>query len=317
MPWRQCGVIYQTDGSRSWSRTHTQLPTAIEIDGVIRVYYATRDQNNRSRTSFIEVDRTNPAQVLHLHDKPVLDLGDPGTHDEDGVLASHVIRIGDDFLMYYGGVSRGGNVSYRMSIGLARSRDGGLTFHREFKGPVVDRTPEEPFMTMAPHVRRNGSHWIMWYGSGVGWVDVQGKYEPIYVVKVAHSDDGVRWHQGNHTCIQPLHEQEANTRPSVLPTEHGFEMWFCYRNSRDFRDGAGSYRIGYAVSIDGQTWVRKEDPAELEPTGEGWNSAAMSYPNVIAVAGKRIMFHNGDGFGRSGFGYSVWSDSPQGAQGHF
>lgn len=310
MPWSQRGVVYQTDGTRSWSRTHTQLPTAIELDGILRVYYGTRDENNRSRTSFVELDPLDPARILREHDEPVLGLGRPGCHDEDGAIVSHVIRSGDDLLMYYGGVSRGGSVPYRMSIGLARSRDGGLSFQREFEGPVVDRTPLEPFMTMAPYVRRQESHWIMWYGSGVGWIQIGSKYEPTYIVKAASSSDGIHWQQSNHTCIHPLQPQEANTRPSVLATNEGYEMWFSYRDSHDYRDGAGSYRIGYAVSADGLNWDRKVDAVGLEPTGAGWNSAAMSYPNVIVSNGKKIMFHNGDGFGRTGFGYSVWSPEP-------
>jgi hypothetical protein len=145
----------------------------------------------------------------------------------------------------------------------------------------------------------------MWYGSGTGWVEIDGKFEPIYQVKVAHSDDGLTWRQPGQACIPKLDELEANTRPSVLRTAHGYEMWFSYRNSRDYRDGAGSYRIGYATSADGIEWTRRPDPEGLQPVGSGWNSATMSYPSVIEADGRRIMFHNGDGFGASGIGCAI------------
>jgi len=32
----------------------------------------------------------------------------------------------------------------------------------------------------------------------------------------------------------------------------------------------------------------------------------MAYPSVVEINGTRVMFHNGNGFGRSGFGYSVF-----------
>jgi hypothetical protein len=305
MAWKQLGMVFAPDGALDWSRTHAQAPAAYLMDDRIRVYYGTRNAENRSRTSFFEVDSADPTRLVHVHDRPVLDLGKPGTHDEDGVIVSQVVAVGDELRMYYGGVSRGGHVPYRMSVGLARSRDGGLSFERVFEGPVIDRTPLEPYMTMAPNVLMADGAWTMWYGSGTGWVEIEGKFEPTYEIKLAHSDDGISWRQTNHTCIPKLHPLEANTRPSVMRTASGYEMWFCYRGSRNYRDGAGSYRIGYATSADGRTWSRRPDPEGLLPTGTGWNSVTMSYPSVIAADGRKIMFHNGDGFGQSGVGCAV------------
>ena len=300
-------MVYATDGQRPWSRTHAQAPSAIDINGRIRVYFGTRDGENRSLTTFVEFDREDPTQLLYIHDQPVMGLGQPGAHDEDGVIASHVIQRGDQVLMYYGGVSCGGSVPYRMSIGLACSLDGGLNFSRVFEGPIVDRTPNEPYMTMAPNVLATDQGWVMWYGSGIKWVQVEGKFEPIYVIKTAFSDDGLVWKQPNHTCIPQSHSLEANTRPAVLKTADGYEMWFCYRASRDYRDGDGSYRLGYATSVDGLDWTRQEDPEGLQPSGQGWNSATMSYPSVLQVDGRTIMFHNANGFGQSGIGCAIRS----------
>ena len=303
--WTQLGVVFRPDGQRDWSRSHAQAPSALVMDERIRVYYGTRNAENRSRTSFFEVDRADPTRLVYVHDRPVLDLGKPGTHDEDGVIASQLVVLGEEMRMYYGGVSRGGHVSYRMSIGLARSLDGGLSFERVFEGPVVDRTRFEPYMTMAPNILIEDGRWTMWYGSGTGWVEIDGKFEPTYQIKLAHSDDGLAWRQTNHACIPTLDPLEANTRPSVLRTADGYEMWFSYRNSRDYRDGTGSYRIGHATSRDGVEWTRQADPAGLQPTGAGWNSQTMSYPSVVEADGRRIMFHNGDGFGTSGVGCAV------------
>lgn len=309
MGWKQLGAVFTPDGSLEWSRTHAQAPAAFLMEDRIRVYFGTRNDENRSRTGFVELDRADPTRVVYVHDQPVMDFGKPGTHDEDGVIASQVITVGDELWMYYGGVSRGGHVPYRMSVGLARSRDGGLTFERAFEGPVVDRTPHEPYMTMAPNIVVEDGVWTMWYGSGTGWVEIDGKFEPTYQVKLAHSDDGLVWRQTNHACIPKLDPLEANTRPSVMRTPDGYEMWFSYRNSREYRDGAGSYRIGYATSADGRDWLRHPDPEGLQPTGAGWNSATMSYPSVIAADGRKIMFHNGDGFGKTGIGCAILEDA--------
>jgi hypothetical protein len=34
----------------------------------------------------------------------------------------------------------------------------------------------------------------------------------------------------------------------------------------------------------------------------------MAYPSVINVDNKKILFHNGDGFGLSGLGYAIWQE---------
>jgi predicted GH43/DUF377 family glycosyl hydrolase len=308
MRWLQKGVVFIPDGSKEWSRTHAQSPAAVDLLDRIRIYYGTRDADNRSRTSFIEVDRDDPTKLLSVHDRPVLDLGKPGTFDEDGVIASQVLAVDDALWMYYGGVSKGGSVPYRMAIGLAKSLDRGLTFTRVFEGPIVDRSPQEPYMTMAPNVMREGGGWTMWYGSGVKWTWVDGKFEPVYVTMVADSDDGISWRRTGQPCIQQSDPDEANTRPAVVKTADGYEMWFCFRQSKDYRDGRGSYRIGCALSRDGRTWQRVERDLGLEPAGAGWNSSTMAYPSIVVIDGRKIMFHNGDGFGKSGIGCAVWSD---------
>ncbi len=308
MAWIKESLIFKPSGIFPWSLTHAQVPTALLMREHIRIYYATRDAEGRSLTSFINVSREDPSKVLYVHDQPILALGAPGTHDEDGVMVGSVISDNEMILLYYTGWSRGDTVPYRVSIGLAKSIDGGLTFERVFTGPIVDRTSLEPYMTMSPYVFREKNKWQMWYGSGIGWVSANGKMEPLYVVKYAESENGIKWTQNNILCIDQLHPLEANTRPSVLFTDSGYEMWFSYRHSLDFRDGTGAYRIGYATSKDGKNWYRHVDFSDLVPDSTGWNSCMMAYPNVLGLDDRRIMFYNGNGFGKTGFGYAVWEN---------
>lgn len=306
MSWSESIFIFKTTGEHAWSRTHTQVPSALVLPDRIRVYYATRDDKNRSLTSFIDVARNDPARILYVHDRPVMGMGKPGAFDEDGVMVNSLIMAGNEIRLYYSGWSRTVTVPYRVSIGVARSLDGGVTFERVFEGPIVDRTTNEPYNANSPFVINDNGCWRMWYGSGTGWVEQNGRMEPLYIIKYAESKDGLIWQQDNITCIHPLHPLEANTRASVIKSKRGYEMWFCYRDSVDFRDGKGAYRIGYAISQDAKSWVRQPDPPELAPAAQDWNNRMMTYPNVVEVDGKRIMFLNGNSFGQTGFGYCVW-----------
>jgi hypothetical protein len=316
--WEKRGVIFRTDGQREWMQTHACVPTALVLpsEARIRIYFAPRNAHNQSIPTFIDVDAENPSEVLHLHDRPILPLGERGTFDDGGIMPCSVVRAGAGTIyLYYVGWNPSVSVPYRNAIGVAASRDGGATFERVFPGPVVDRNPREPFFTASPCVRRERGadgapgRWHMWYASGTGFVTVADQPEPLYVIKYAHSTDGLRWQRDNVTCIAPHHALEANARPTVLRDAGRYRMWFCYRGSHDYRDGPGSYRIGYAESDDAVHWTRNDGAAGIMRSDTGWDALMQTYPNVITVGERRLLFYNGNGFGRTGIGYALWNDS--------
>jgi hypothetical protein len=83
-------------------------------------------------------------------------------------------------------------------------------------------------------------------------------------------------------------------------------MWFCSRDSHDYRDGAGAYRIGYARSNDGLLWERDDSYGGLDVAPQGWDATMTAYPYVMRCDERLLMFYNGNGFGRSGIGYAEW-----------
>jgi hypothetical protein len=202
-------------------------------------------------------------------------------------------------------------VPYSQAIGLAVSTDGGVTFERAFDGPIVDRTRDEPYFATGPFVLRAPGGWRMWYASTTAWVEVDGALEPVYAIKVAHSDDGVSWRRGAETCIVPRSPEEANGRPWVIRDERGYRMWYSYRSIRGFRDDpAQSYRIGYAVSEDGVAWVRRDEDAGITVSDEGWDSEMVAYAALYRAGDRLHMLYNGNGFGATGVGHAVEAAEP-------
>ena len=53
-------------------------------------------------------------------------------------------------------------------------------------------------------------------------------------------------------------------------------------------------------------WTRKDGEAGIEVSLEGWDSEMISYPFVFNNGEDLIMLYNGNGFGKTGFGYAVW-----------
>jgi hypothetical protein len=292
-----------------WMTSHAQVPTVLVQADRLSVFFASRDPAGKSRTGLIELNRDNPSEILHLEDEPVLGLGRPGTFDDDGVMPSHAMRVGEEIWLYYSGWNERVRVPYHNSTGLAISRDGGHSFTRPFEGPILDRTPFEPYLAVTPSVMREGSNWHMWYVSGTRWEEVNGRYEPVYVIKYAHSSDGLNWERPNLTCIEPRDEFEALSRPHVIKQGALYRMWYCFRGSHDYRDGQNSYRIGYAESNDGVTWDRKDEQAGITVSAEGWDSSMICYPYPFEIGECLYLVYNGNGFGRSGFGFAVWENS--------
>lgn len=308
LKWEKRGLIFAPSGKHEWMVSHAQIPLADRVDSqTLRIYFGTRDEQNRTVTTFIEVEADEPGRVRYVHDRPVLALGELGCFDDSGAMPSWIIDRGQEKYLYYTGWNTSTTVPYRNSIGLAISRDGGITFERAYDGPILDRTYTEPHLCAVPCVLLEGGRWRMWYLSGVKWDVFAGRPEPRYHIKYAESADGINWQRDGTVCIDFKSESEAGiVRPSVIKDGDLYRMWYSYRGLESYRtDRKTSYRIGYAESGDGIDWIRKDDYLGLDVSSSGWDSEMTAYPYVYAQGREKVMLYNGNGFGKSGFGCAV------------
>jgi predicted GH43/DUF377 family glycosyl hydrolase len=309
MNWIKKGVIYQPEASLSWSQTHAQVPTPYfdkEANQII-VYFSTRDDKSRSQLGSITLDADNPKQIISLSEQPLLELGKVGTFDDCGVMPSWIVeRANGELWLYYIGWNVRNTIPYHNSVGLAISKDKGKNFTRFSEGPLFGRTHLEPYFTGSSCVLRDNGIWKNWYLSCTDWREVNGKQEPRYHIKYAESKDGIDWERKGIVAIDYEDEAEAGiVKASVIIEDGLYKMWYAYRNILNYRTNLGSsYRIGYAESKDGIEWTRKDDEAGIDVSSDDWDSFMVTYPHVIDIKGKRLMFYNGNGFGSSGFGYA-------------
>jgi hypothetical protein len=306
--WEKMGLIYKPDNTIPWSVTHAQAPVAeyIEDKNIIRVYFATRNIDGLSLPTFIDLNADNPLEILHINESPLLDLGSLGTFDDRGVMPSWVVNRGDERWLYYIGWNVRDNISYHNSVGLAIASSSDDTFVRFSEGPLWDRDWKEPYFSASTCVLFDDGVWKNWYLSCTGWKVVNGKSEPRYHIKYAESEDGINWVREGKVAIDYKNEEEAGIVKASVVKENGrYLMWFSYRNFTNYRtDPKASYRIGYAESKDGIVWNRNDDLSGIDISASGWDSEMIAYPHVIKVKESYLMFYNGNGFGRSGFGYA-------------
>lgn len=304
MKWHKLGLLYNVSGRHGFDVTHCHKPTPLLVnDDTLRVYFGTRDERNRTRTTFIDLNPNDLTEIRYIHDRPVIDLGKIGAFDDSGANVCSIVDDGSTVWMYYIGANTSTTVHMRNAVGIAVSEDRGLTFQRLYDGAVLDRSKDEPYYIGAAEVIREGNLWKCYYTSGNEWRMINGKPEIDYQIKYATSCNGIDWQRDNLQIIKPAYDLEVCARPSVWREDGLYHMYFSCRSMDGFRDRSNHcYRAGYARSLDGLEWERKDDDAGLPPSPEGWDSEGIAYPYHFNLKGRQLLFYNGNQFGRTGFG---------------
>ncbi len=274
---------------------------------VFRIFFSSRNKNGKSLPYYIDCEISNGnIKLLGAPVGPLMDLGELGTFDDSGIMPTCVLHYNGQVYMYYIGWNPQVTVSYRLAIGLAISGDGGKSFERYSKGPVCDRSLEEPFFNTAPYVIIENGIWRMWYISCTHWQIINNYPEPSYHVKYAESKDGIHWNKGGVICLDYDERAQALGRPCVIKNNKDYKMYFSYRQINDYRitPGAG-YKIGMATSGDGIIWQKKYDETGIALSREGWDSQMIEYCHVFEHDNLFYMIYDGNDFGKEGFGYAV------------
>jgi hypothetical protein len=300
MTWIKQGNIF--------NKHHAQVPVVDTYDAFYRIYYSTRIEG-KSHPMFIDVEK-NTFKIINESKEPIAPPGKPGSFDWAGVMPTEIINIGNTKHLYYIGWSNRLDVPYHNNVGLMFSLDNGNTWAKK-EGPVLHTSSSEPGYVGTLAVIKNHIPWedyskyLGYYLSCRDWENIEGRMEPIYDIKLAYSEDLFSWEPQNKVCI-PLKENEGGiSKASILHYQDKYRMWFSYRGKYNYRTKSdSSYRIGYAESIDGVRWNRKED-IELNVSESGWDSEMVAYPHVVKEDNRLIMFYNGNKFGNTGIGYAI------------
>lgn len=313
MKWRKLGRIFDPTQHRLPNNCvhFAQSPQALVFNGFVRVYFSTRAVDGTSgkylsHIAFVDFEK-NLRDIIRVSDRTVIGLGALGCFDEHGIFPMNVLRHGDLVYGYTCGWSRRVSVSVETAIGLAISHDDGLTFQRTGDGPVLAASVHEPCLVGDGFVKVINGVFHMWYIFGTGWkrYDTQSAPDRTYKIGHATSSNGVQWEKEEATQIitDVLGADESQALPTVAEVGGQYHMFFCYRQSYDFRANAGrGYRIGHAHSTDLVNWTRDDSIPLLGVTPGDWDSEMLCYPHVFDCDGKVYMLYNGNEFGRYGFG---------------
>ena len=240
---------------------------------------------------------------MRLSDFPLLEPGPLGCFDDSGAMGCWIVEHPGVERLYYQGWTLGVTVSFYVAVGIAERPlgDPGRAFERISAGPILDRCMHEPIFIADPAVMIENGNWRMWYQSGRPWAKPSDTPLPSYDIRYAELVDGVRWKLTGTQSLKFEHPGEvAIARFCPLRESDGsYKAWYSYR-SNDW-----GYRIGFATSVDGLSWTRRDDQAGIDRDADSWEGSMICYPFVFDTEIGRFMLYNGGRYGDAGFGVAV------------
>src|SRR5438270_711310 len=117
-----------------------------------------------------------------------------------------------------------------------------------------------------------------------GWVDVDAR-DPTRVLREARTpllalgEPGTFADSGPVCIGHDCPDEFGISGPWVVRDADRYRMWYAIRSR------SAPYRIGYAESLDGLTWARKDDQVGIHRSADGWDSEMVCFPGVIDVQG--------------------------------
>lgn len=298
MSWKKTKQILKPNPQFSWMETGAGNCWAeILPDGRLRALVSGRDDLNRSRIGEVFFNAKN-FDVIEIAEEPLIPLGERGVFDHNGTSYPWLVKNGDSEHLYFTGWTIGGHTPFINDLGLAIKNTGSSKFHKHSRAGILPRTNEEPFGTGSVCVLRTHNYWIMYYTTFTHWGKNEKDHPHYYHVRYATSKNGIDWDRSGLVSIDyDLSNGEyVVARPCVIFYKGIYLMWFSYRGEY--------YKIGFAISEDGQHWTRHNEMG-LDVSSEGWDSEMVSYGFVYEDGNCLNMLYSGNGFGRSGLGVAV------------
>ena len=272
-------------------------------DQRLRIYITMCDEANIGRIGYVDVNPDRPSELLDYSKTPVVDIGEDGRFDDNGVVTASILKVGSDLYMYYSSYQACVKVPYLIFTGVAISRDNGSTFAKISKNvPLLDRVDGEVNTRCVPFVIEDGGVFKMWYtaDSGSGWIDAGKKKLPLYDLKYAVSASPTEWPRTKgEVSVTFQDSDEHGIAKCTLWKEGG-----CYKIIYSIRSLSKKYRLGYGESKDGIHFTRLDSEVGIDVSSSGWDSEMIAFAERLQYRDKTYLFYCGNHYGMGGMGYA-------------
>lgn len=306
MRWQKKGLICSRDTlNLSWYKKNTMVPVPYLVNETrLRIFVTMCDESNVGRIGYVDVAPHDPSQILGYSKTPVVDIGEDGCFDDNGVVTASILKDGDALYLYYSGYQTCVKVPYLIFAGVAVSNDNGLSFTKlSSRVPILDRVVGEVATRCVPTVMKEDRNFRMWYtaDTGSGWVSGKEKKLPLYNLKHLTSRSPFEW---------PREKGEVAVDLRADGDEHGIAkctVWKedgLYKIIYSIRSLSKGYRLGYGMSPDGIHFTRLDDQVGIDVSLSGWDSEMIAFAERLQVREKTYLFYCGNHYGMAGMGYA-------------
>lgn len=301
---RKLGKIETNHSPTAEWASHFMAPAAVMLnDAEIRIFYGAWDKNRISRIRYLDVSTEDPLKVIRYSSNHILDIGEDGCFDENGVFPAHAYKVdANNVYLYYTGFQLGHKIRHYNFGGLAKSTNNGQSFQRVSRAPLLDRSDEGLFVRAGQSIvsdGKSGFHCV--YSAGSSWHLCNNELRPVYDVFYQHSEDGISLNRlGTKIISCDLNIEHGLGRPQITKLNGKFYVFYTRRIIKDMK-----YFLGCAFSEDLKTWTRADhlfNTVEFGKAGE-FDNEMIYFPAAVQISkDKALLFYCGNYFGRDGLG---------------
>lgn len=286
--------IYKKDIIVDWGQSHLYIPTPLELNDRIRVFVSIWDKTSIGRIGYVDLDKET-FSIIDYSKQPCLNIGQPERFDERGVTPMSLINQNGVLYLFYTGWGNKKEFPYTLLTGLAYSVDEGKTFYRVSKDPILNPQNDYSIIKTAAFVKKIKDKYKMWYVGGENWTIINNKHTPTYNLRTIESDNLYKWNNNQTQILKasPDRKEFALGRPWI---EYKNNLYHLFISSRTRHKG---YCLSYAISSDGNNWVRKDEKIEIDE--HKYNKDMQCFSSILTINNKTYMFYNGNEYGKDGF----------------
>jgi predicted GH43/DUF377 family glycosyl hydrolase len=273
-----------------WDDQDVYSPTILTATDTLRTWYTGFDGTMDGPTRIGYAWSTDGGESWQkYHDNPVLKEGGNGEWDDELVEGASVLYENGAYKMWYCALDELQTGHYR--IGYATSSDG-VTWNRHMQNPVLDLGTPGSFdddQLLYPSVVKVNGIYHMYY------VGMRG-FPVEWAIGHAVSEDGVTWQRENRPGNEPvLSHGDPGDWDEYLVSTMGVLHDGGYMNMWYSGSDANNLRIGFASSLDGVFFTKKDDPVfDLGIPGE-WDDFDVYEPSILKLPGSLTMLYSGRG----------------------
>jgi hypothetical protein len=296
--WEKYGLVYDVKSNPAWGKTHALVPSPVVLNNeIVRIYCSFVDNDFRGRIGYVDVNLSDGhPEIIHVSEKPVLDLGPNSTFSQYGVGMGTFWPNHPEGDLYFVGFDRPAGFKFKAFSGKAHYDSQKMTHVHSQNEPFFgsDYGGETIVGVHDIFEFQNLTHALISIGSG--FQNINGKDFPKYQVHLASGTDLKSLEISKEPIIEAIPPVYRIGRPRIYETKNGLEILVTAG------DLSGNYLPRAFYSKDLVSWVEGSCQSFVKSVVNGFDDMHQCYLSRFNLNNTEYIVYNGNLMGVKGFG---------------